>query len=366
MSMVRHILSSSSDTLTLLAFTNRAVEELGAKLRAAGIDYLRIGHENADEKEQTLSSISVGRKINKVRDMVQSYRVFLSTVSAFAVRANDLAEVVKLDQVIVDEASQLTEIQLVGSLAYFKKWILVGDQMQLPSVVVQSECLSVVKDESLHGIAVTDMRHSLFERLQRMLDMKSIDSHSAMLDVHFRMHEDIAALVNDFYDGKLHSGSERQRASSDRTRVMYYPSPHEDSYKKHIAEARRVVSLLQEIKQEYGENFSYTTVGVVTPFRAQIAVIRDMIEDDELREKVVIDTVERFQGGERDIIIASMAVCTPGQMKMVSSLDASGRVDRKLNVMVSRSRERFILLGEKEALQGSEFYSELLDRCTTM
>ena len=366
MSMVRHILSSSSDTLTLLAFTNRAVEELGAKLRAAGIDYLRIGHENADEKEQTLSSISVGRKINKVRDMVQSYRVFLSTVSAFAVRANDLAEVVKLDQVIVDEASQLTEIQLVGSLAYFKKWILVGDQMQLPSVVVQSECLSVVKDESLHGIAVTDMRHSLFERLQRMLDMKSIDSHSAMLDVHFRMHEDIAALVNDFYDGKLHSGSERQRASSDRTRVMYYPSPHEDSYKKHIAEARRVVSLLQEIKQEYGENFSYTTVGVVTPFRAQIAVIRDMIEDDELREKVVIDTVERFQGGERDIIIASMAVCNAGQMKMVSSLDASGRVDRKLNVMVSRSRERFILLGEKEALQGSEFYSELLDRCTTM
>ncbi len=366
MAMVRHVLSRGSDTLTLLAFTNRAVEELGTKLRAAGIDYLRIGHENADESEQTLSSISVGRKINKVRDIVQSHRVFLSTVSSFAVRAADLASVVKLDQVIVDEASQLTEIQLVGSLAYFKKWILVGDQLQLPSVVVQSECLTKVKDCDLHGIAVTDMRHSLFERLQRMLDMKSIDSHSSMLDVHFRMHEDIAALVNDFYDGKLNSGSERQRASSDIPRVVYYPSPHEDSYKKHVAEARRVVSLLQEIKQEYGDRFSHTTVGVVTPFRAQIAVIRSMIEDKELREKVLIDTVERFQGGERDIIIASMAVCTPGQMKMVSSLDASGRVDRKLNVMVSRSRERFILLGEKEALQGSEFYSELLDRCTTM
>ena len=366
MAMVRHVLSVGNDTLTLLAFTNRAVEEIGAKLRAAGIDYLRIGHENADESEQTLSSISAGRKINSVRDIVQSHRVFLSTVSSFAVRAADLASVVKLDQVIVDEASQLTEIQLVGSLAYFKKWILVGDQLQLPSVVVQSESLTMVKDEALHSIAVTDMRHSLFERLQRMLDMKSIDSHSSMLDVHFRMHEDIAALVNDFYDGKLNSGSERQRASSLSPRVLYYPSPHEDSYKKHIAEARRVVELLQEIKQEYGDRFSYATVGVVTPFRAQIAVIKAMIEDKELKEKVLIDTVERFQGGERDIIIASMAVCNAGQMKMVASLDASGRVDRKLNVMVSRSRERFILLGEKEALRGSEFYSELLDKCATM
>ena len=123
---------------------------------------------------------------------------------------------------------------------------------------------------------------------------------------------------------------------------------------------------MQEIKQEYGDRFSYATVGVVTPFRAQIAVIKAMIEDKELKEKVLIDTVERFQGGERDIIIASMAVCNAGQMKMVASLDASGRVDRKLNVMVSRSRERFILLGEKEALRGSEFYSELLDKCATM
>ena len=366
MAMVSHVLSSTSDTLTLLAYTNRAVDELGTKLRAAGIDYLRIGHENASAGEKTLSVISANRKINEVKNIVSSQRVFLSTVSAFAVRANDLSSVVRLEQVIVDEASQLTEIQLVGVLGYFKKWVLVGDQMQLPSVVAQSETFSKVDDEDLKGICLEDMRASLFERLQSMLASKGIESHSAMLDTHFRMHEDIAAAVNGFYNGELRSGSERQKKVIDKPRLVYCPSSHEDSYKKHISEAKKVVSLLSEIKAEYKENFTGSTVGVVTPFRAQIAVIRDMIKDEELKEKVIIDTVERFQGGERDIIIASMAVSSEGQMKMIRSVNRQESVDRKLNVMVSRSRERFILLGEREPLCSDKFYKALLERCSVV
>ena len=100
---------------------------------------------------------------------------------------------------------------------------------------------------------------------------------------------------------------------------------------------------------------------MVTPWRAQV-VIRAQIEDDpQLSENVTVDTVERFQGGEKDIIIVSMAVFDPVQMQLVESADAQ-EVDRKLNVTVSRAREQLIVLGYEPALQASVFYAQLLEK----
>lgn len=77
-------------------------------------------------------------------------------------------------------------------------------------------------------------------------------------------------------------------------------------------------------------------------------------------EKVTIDTVERFQGGEKDIIIVSLAVFTPAQMKMLQSLNSDGTVDRKLNVTVSRAREELVILGYEPVLYDSPFYGRVL------
>ena len=128
-------------------------------------------------------------------------------------------------------------------------------------------------------------------------------------------------------------------------------------------EAETVSRLLREIKQRYGKRFGADTVGVVTPWRAQVGVIRAQIEDDpQLSENVTVDTVERFQGGEKDIILVSMAVFDPVQMQLVESADAQGEVDRKLNVTVSRAREQLIVLGYEPALQASVFYAQLLEK----
>lgn len=359
--MVRGILSATQDNIALLAFTNRAVEEIAAKLRREGLDFLRLGHGMAGNDDQTLSSmVENGMKINDVRRAVKNKRIILSTVSGFAARIGDLIHITRFDTAIIDEASQLTEAQLTGVLPYFKKFVLVGDQKQLPSVVVQSPLLTVTDDARLNGIGLYDLGGSLFERLYSHMEKNGYTDCYSMLDTHFRMHDDIAALVNPFYSGALKSGTARQKEQRNEPRIVFYPSAFEPSYKKHAGEARLTARLLAGIKERYGDAFSPDTVGVVTPWRAQIAAIRNAVSDAGILEKVTIDTVERFQGGEKDIIIVSMAVFSPAQIKMLQSLNGDGTVDRKFNVTVSRAREELIVLGYAPVLMVSPFYAGII------
>ena len=363
MGIVRNVLDCTRDTLTILAFTNRAVAEIADRLRRAEIDFLRLGHESAAQQDRTLSRVAEGMKINQLREYVSSRRVILSTVSAYVSRADDLKELFPRDVALVDEASQLTEVQLGGVLAGFRKFVLLGDQKQLPAVTLQSGAYARVEDPDLRAKGLYDLRDSLFERLWRYAEQQGYEGVRAMLDTHFRMHEQIAELVNPFYQGRLRSGTARQRACRQEPRLCFIPSQYEPVFKRHRGEAETVSRLLREIKQRYGKRFGADTVGVVTPWRAQVGVIRAQIEDDpQLSENVTVDTVERFQGGEKDIIIVSMAVFDPVQMQLVESADAQGEVDRKLNVTVSRAREQLIVLGYEPALQASVFYAQLLEK----
>ncbi|NJL13022.1 MAG: hypothetical protein HC913_08520 [Microscillaceae bacterium] len=79
-----------------------------------------------------------------------------------------------------------------------------------------------------------------------------------------------------------------------------------------------------------------------------------------MRQMVSIDTVERYQGSERDIIIISMAVNHPAQMKLLQAFNADESVDKKLNVALSRAREQLILLGNPTCLSFGKFYREWL------
>lgn len=361
MGIVKNILSSSRDNIAIMAFTNRAVAEIAEKLRKGGIEYLRLGHESASGEDKTLSGAAEGLKVNSIRDFVASRRVVLSTVSAYTSRMDDLKDMWRPDVAIVDEASQLTEIQLVGVLCAFRKFILIGDQKQLPAVTVQGGSYTRVKDKDLSALSLADLRGSLFERLWNYSREKGYVGVRAMLDTHFRMHDDIAALVNPFYGGMLRSGCPRQQEKSLLPRLHFIPSAYEPVFKRHQGEAARVAELLKEIKRRYGKKFTADTIGVVTPWRAQIGVIRSAIDDAEILEKVTIDTVERFQGGEKDIMIVSMAVFSPSQMALLESVDASGEVDRKLNVTLSRAREELILLGYEPALMASPFYARVLE-----
>jgi DNA replication ATP-dependent helicase Dna2 len=195
------------------------------------------------------------------------------------------------------------------------------------------------------------------------------------------MHNDIAALINPWYAGQLSAGSTHQSAPFSemfegsekwdyllsKGRTLFIPSPHEATSKMHKTEAQQVVSLLHHLKNRYGKDFSSSTVGVVTPWRTQISLIRELIGNNEQLQHVNIDTAERFQGAENDIIIVSLAVYHPVQLGMLQNLgifewnEQSVELDRKLLVTLSRARKQVILMGHEPALRASAHYAGILD-----
>jgi DNA replication ATP-dependent helicase Dna2 len=123
---------------------------------------------------------------------------------------------------------------------------------------------------------------------------------------------------------------------------------------------------VEKIQARYlleGRIFHSRSVGIITPYRAQIAQIRQALLQKGMDvDLITIDTVERYQGGARDIIIISLSTNTAAQFRSLISLSEEG-VDRKLNVALTRAREQLIILGNEELLSGNEVYRELMRYC---
>ena len=121
------------------------------------------------------------------------------------------------------------------------------------------------------------------------------------------------------------------------------------------------MSKIVELYKDDAKDFTTDTLGIITPYRAQIATIRNAFEErfPELLNYISIDTVERYQGGARDIIIISLCTNKLSQLTSLVSLSEEG-IDRKLNVAMTRAREQLIVVGNEEILQTNATYASLI------
>lgn len=145
-------------------------------------------------------------------------------------------------------------------------------------------------------------------------------------------------------------------------RVIFIDSDIEKSAKKHSQEAERIKIILSGLEKIYGTKLENDDVGIITPFRAQCNEIYRRIDVNQ-KGKITIDTVERFQGSEREVIIISFAVNYPALIRQISSiLTLNGTlIDRKLNVAMTRAKKQLILLGASQVLMKSEIYAKLIE-----
>ncbi len=355
--LVYQIAEKEQRNVMVIAFTNQAVRVIAEKLDKLGISYIQLGRGDAPN---SWGRLAAENKLHALHQKVAGTRVFLSTQATFAMSL-DLLQFKPFHTLIVDEASQLLEPQLAGIVPRFERLIMIGDDKQLPAVVLQNEDATRCDDELLHGIALHNYRESLFTRLLYNARNRGWTDAYGMLEVQYRMHEEIAHFPNrQFYGGLLQTGSAEQRRPITwpagnhplhhlfTRRVAFVPSRPDPRPKVNEEEARLVVDLIRYVHQLYGDRFDPTqTVGVITPFRAQIAQIRQLLNGDY--PDVTIDTVERFQGSERDVIVVSFAVKSPLQLRAIQSINAEG-VDRKLNVALTRAKEHLVLVGVEEVV----------------
>ncbi|MEL6720631.1 MAG: C-terminal helicase domain-containing protein, partial [Bacteroidota bacterium] len=112
--------------------------------------------------------------------------------------------------------------------------------------------------------------------------------------------------------------------------------------------------------QKNDRQLTENSIGIITPYRAQIAQIRDTLKDANIDLNLLtIDTVERYQGGARDIILISLCTNSLSQLQSLVSLSDDG-VDRKLNVALTRARTHLIVIGNEDLLQNDLTYRELM------
>lgn len=379
--LVGWVLKNTPDNLVLLAYTNRAVDEMCEVLEELSVEYLRLGTLFATGerfRERLLSQrIASAQTRAELRAALDPVRIFVSTVSSFA-QSDTLLKIKTFQRLIVDEASQILEPQIIGLLTRFQHVVFIGDHCQLPAVVAQEPEFTRVNDPELQAIGLTDLRDSYFERLYRYCLQHGLHRHYGLLRHQGRMHADIMAFPSQhFYNGSLFTlplpGGERQHQPLPQTRgpfaqrVCFLPvvSPDALPHQRVSAEEARWIARLtryfRQQAQQAGQPWNpERSLGIITPWRAQIAQIRQALAEEGLDpDELTIDTVERYQGGARDIILISCCVHSKQQLRRLVSLSADG-VDRKLNVALTRARERLIVLGNPDVLGEDPRYSAFI------
>lgn len=383
------------------AYTNRAVDEICAQLDNAAIDYIRIGSSLGCAPEYQGHLLETRLKecgsVGDVRNLLSSASVFVGTIQALSSAASTLFSFRRFNMAIIDEASQILEPHLVGLMSAvtpegcpaISKFVFIGDHCQLPAVVLQPVERSRVSDIELNKIGLTDCRTSFFERMLELLrqdDGTYPPDAVYFLERQGRMHSVISNLASEFfYDSKLDvvplphqtdaiepvATSSPYGRAMNRSRLLFVDvdwASDEDRPGSNAcyAEAHVIADFAVEIYRRIGDSFDpATSLGVIVPYRSQIAAVRQCLASTGIPalNDVTVDTVERFQGSQRDYIIYGFTLRHLHQMSFLTSsrfIENGHIVDRKLNVAITRARSHLIVVGNRRLIETDELFRRFI------
>ena len=353
----------------LAACTHTAVNNVLTKVVQAGVsDVLRVGPQRRGSDELDRALIDAKRtpashysealahstsSLEQLRDRLLSVRVVAATTNACV--SSSVFSVIEqgggdhaFDVAIIDEASQLTEPLALAAINLATRFVLVGDDRQLPPVVTADDALSAnaePPDGALSESGIRGLDHSLFARLRPHVP-------HVMLTTQYRMSAAVQDFPNRaFYDGRLsaHEGvvartmplasgadlADDSALNPDRGFVWLESRPA-DTPRRNDHEVSLVVSTVAELLLSLGVEEPARSIGVVSPYRAQCHAIRSALRAIDGAAGVEVDTVERFQGREKEVMLVSLV--TSDWSDFVMSPE-------RLNVTLTRARSKVIVVG---------------------
>lgn len=350
------------ERVLIAAFTNQAVDNALRRVVADGLDdVLRLGHEqstSADLRQFRLAARAASGDPAALRStLARTPLVAATTATWSAERYDDTGDLLRFDVAIIDEATQLTVPAILGALRFARRFVLVGDEHQLPPLVMSQ------------GAAGDVLSRSLF---QELLERWGDDALVALRH-QYRMHPAICGFPSKaFYGGELEAAGVARTATLhidlaaapglapvlDPLRpVVFIDVPGAERGKTDRGQAQVCRDLVRALVRG---NVPVDTIGIIAPYRAQVAAIRGQLSTSGLAD-VVVDTVDRFQGAERDVIIFSFG----GQPDSATSLHGEDFVANRcrLNVALTRARRKLLLVGDRTALARMPLLADLVEYC---
>ena len=285
-----------------------------------------------------------------IRRIIKAATVICTTNST---AGSEILKAEKFDFAVIDEATQSTEPSALIAVLKAKRFIMAGDHKQLPPTVLNEEaaCRSFTK--------------SLFERLLALHG----DKIRVMLDVQYRMNEEIAEFPNrEFYDGKLKADEQVKRRtlmdilpesvdeeSEDVKPFLFIDTCDEleervrkgSTSRENPGEARLVKDVAERL---LNRGIRPEDIAVISPYDDQVAHIKRMLHVEGLE----IKTVDGFQGREKEVVIVSFVRSNKsGTIGFLNDL-------RRLNVSITRAKRKLVLIGDSNTLESEGCYRRLV------
>ena len=319
----------------------------------------RRGDEKYHQRLESLKSRATELEIRINAELFGEARVIASTLVG---SANRLLDGQKYNTLFIDEAAQALEAACWIPMRRVGRVVFAGDHCQLPPTIKSIAALKA-------GLGKT-----LMERI--------VETHPeavTLLRIQYRMNDDIMHFSSSyFYNGQLESAQEvRFRSILDLDTPMEWidtgsekPRGEDEEYKEEFvgesygrinkAEAELTLDVLQRYIERIGKQRlldERIDIGIISPYRAQVQYLRQKLMKREFfkpfRRLISINTVDGFQGQERDVIVISLVRSNDeGQIGFLRDL-------RRMNVAITRARMKVIILGDSNTLTRHPFYRQL-------
>ncbi len=312
----------------------------------------------ADERRHMYIQKILRGKAHLLRTLINFYRLQIreikKTLSKSIMEESDvvaatthasispLLDVIDIDTVIMDEASQVSLINSIIPLVRADKFVLVGDDKQLEPI--DEKHLSPTLNESV------------FTRLKRYHEEIRCMRSYTFLDTQYRMNKEIVDISSEiFYDNKLRTAD---RASNRRldididdavlskdNSVVFIDFKGSGAY--HITNGgthcnKFEIRVIHNIVSRILQSTNNCEIGIITPYRLQREKIKEILGD--ISDLVEVDTVDRFQGREKDVIIFSFVRASGNAGRFLNNRS-------RLNVAITRARKKLIILGNSDVLK---------------
>ena len=290
---------------------------------------------------------------------------------------------VGIDVVIIDEVSKSSFIDLLIPILYGKTVILVGDHRQLPPMYEFAK----FRDEDYEGLDENIINKDINKKLTNLYEEcffktlfeKLPDSYKTMLIQQYRCHEHIMNVFNHFYQGQLKLGFEGQNNKKKHNvrlisngRTIIEPDKHiyfvdckgnetheQDSTSMYnTGEAKVVAELIRKLNDYFKKNPSQEklSIGVICTYGDQARKIKEVLKTEKVKtdafktdaEKMIVSTVDDFQGDERDIIILSTVRNPENPTKSNPGFILAYQ---RINVALSRARRMLVMVGNRKYLE---------------